>query len=580
MKTILLLSVSAFGLYAQPINATALNGKYHFIQMAILGSETGRPIETQTLGGDITFDGAGGYQLISQRGVGPGDAAAYEATGAYTVSTTGVIVFTDPANTGAKLSARLGADGAILTASSIDAEAMRGLFIAVRAPDWQDGPPEVHLTGNYAGASFLLPDGSIDALTTAFVELNADGAGRFSTVAATGQSSNQKNLTTRQAIAAAQYSLRSDGGGSVTFSDSAALFGGSRQIFVSPGGEILLGFSPDRGCREILVAVRRSTPTPIADWSGNWWINELLADNEIAGAVRLESSLGGLEPDGTGSVRLSQRLSTSEPWRDVTAVNYAAGSDDGSAQLGPFLEDGKSNLAIGSTAFVSAEVGAAGSNHRVHGLLFGVRASPAPDFAVRNAASLAPAAAPLSPAELVTLKGAGLANNAASVRVTINGTASALIGVTPDQINLQAPASLDGDSAIVAVRQGDAAAKTVTVALSQASPGIFTQNGSGAGLGAISHLDGTLVSGDSPAAAGETVTVLVTGLRAPAPAASLQAYIGEYPAAVLSVDAVPAMAGVYSVQLVVPAQAPSGNTAPLAFGNAGALTSMVDIAIK
>jgi len=48
----------------------------------------------------------------------------------------------------------------------------------------------------------------------------------------------------------------------------------------------------------------------------------------------------------------------------------------------------------------------------------------------------------------------------------------------------------------------------------------------------------------------------------------------------LSVDAVPAMAGVYSVQLVVPAQAPSGNSAPLALGNAGALTSMADIAIE
>jgi hypothetical protein len=227
MKTILLLFVSAISLCAQPVDATALNGKYHFIQMAILGSDTGRPIETQTIGGDITFDGAGAYQLTAQRGLGPGDTASYEATGAYTVSTTGVIVFTDPANASAKLSARMGADGIILIASYIDADAMRGLFIVVRAPDWQDGPAEAHLAGNYAGASFLLPDGSIDALTTAFVELNADGAGRFSTVAATGQSSNQKNLTTRQAIPPAQYSLRSDGGGSITFADSVTLFGGS-----------------------------------------------------------------------------------------------------------------------------------------------------------------------------------------------------------------------------------------------------------------------------------------------------------------------------------------------------------------
>src|SRR3977135_2206880 len=98
MKTILLLFVSAISLCAQTLEAHALNGKAHFVQRAILGSDTGRPIETQNIGGDIVFDGAGGYQVTAQRGVGPGDAVSYEATGAYTVSATGVIAFTDPAN--------------------------------------------------------------------------------------------------------------------------------------------------------------------------------------------------------------------------------------------------------------------------------------------------------------------------------------------------------------------------------------------------------------------------------------------------------------------------------------------------
>jgi hypothetical protein len=162
----------------------------------------------------------------------------------------------DPANSNLNPNARVGAGGTVLIGSSVEAsDGTRDLLIGVGASSWQNGPPEAHLTASYAGASFLFPDGSIDVLTTAFVELRADGAGRFSTVIATGQSANQKNPTKRQAIVGAQYKLGLDGAGNATFGESATLLAGSREIFVSSDGEILLGFSPDVSRREILVAV-------------------------------------------------------------------------------------------------------------------------------------------------------------------------------------------------------------------------------------------------------------------------------------------------------------------------------------
>ena len=250
------------------------------------------------------------------------------------------------------------------------------------------------------------------------------------------------------------------------------------------------------------------------------------------------------------AVRLAQRLSVGEPWRDVTAVNYAAQGDDGGTQLGSFLEDGRSNLALGSTAFVCAEVGAVDSFHRIHGLMFGVRAFAAPTVEVRNAASLASGIGPIAPAELITLRTGGIAKGTTvapagppiydlnGVRVTINGIASALLAVGSDWINLQAPANLDGDSAEIVVRNGDPISRAVTVPLSATSPGIFSQDGSGTGIAVALHADGSLVSAESPAAPGETLTVLAAGLGTSMPTlTSVWAFGGIDRVAVLSIDA-------------------------------------------
>lgn len=210
---------------------------------------------------------------------------------------------------------------------------------------------------------------------------------------------------------------------------------------------------------------------------------------------------------------------------------------------------------------------------------------------MRNAASLAPATEPVAPGELIALHAGGLASSTAiapdggpvyelnGVRVTINGIASALLSMTPDWITVQAPGSLGGDSAQVVVSNGGVVSNSVTVTLSASSPGIFSQDGSGTGIAAAWHADGNGVSSGSPAEPGETVTVFVAGVGTSLASANARAYVGGDGAAILSIDTLAGMVGVYRVQIALPATTPPGTIVPLGLGITTAFTCSVDIPI-
>jgi len=97
--------------------------------------------------------------------------------------------------------------------------------------------------------------------------------------------------------------------------------------------------------------------------------------------------------------------------------------------------------------------------------------------------------------------------------VEIGGIAAPLFYVSPGQINAQVPVGLTGGTAPLVVRNGASASAPVTITLRSFAPGIFTQNSSGSGPGAITHASNNLpVSSTLPAAAGEFVQIYATGL--------------------------------------------------------------------
>jgi uncharacterized protein (TIGR03437 family) len=121
-----------------------------------------------------------------------------------------------------------------------------------------------------------------------------------------------------------------------------------------------------------------------------------------------------------------------------------------------------------------------------------------PAFSLVNAASYAN---PCAPDSLATIFGANLAPSTASatldasgqlptelagIRVEIAGAAAGLSYVSPVQINLVVPAGIDTGTVSVVIRStASGASRTSSAFLRAAAPGVFTNDSSGSGPGAI-----------------------------------------------------------------------------------------------
>jgi uncharacterized protein (TIGR03437 family) len=100
------------------------------------------------------------------------------------------------------------------------------------------------------------------------------------------------------------------------------------------------------------------------------------------------------------------------------------------------------------------------------------------------------------------------------VEVYVDNWPSPMLYVSGSQINFILPGNeVAGNVTIRVVREG-VAGPEVTVALVEAAPALFDV---GTGFAIATHADGTLLTGASPAQAGEIVVVYATGLGATEP---------------------------------------------------------------
>ena len=121
-----------------------------------------------------------------------------------------------------------------------------------------------------------------------------------------------------------------------------------------------------------------------------------------------------------------------------------------------------------------------------------------------NSATMRP---DLSPGVLATLfaenlPATGEFGETKPVRVTLNGRSCRIIDVSPNQINLRVPAETEIGVAVLEVDNGIGLSQPMLVHIGRVSPGLF----------GIANEAGMLVGLDSPAAPGETLTLLATGL--------------------------------------------------------------------
>ena len=174
-----------------------------------------------------------------------------------------------------------------------------------------------------------------------------------------------------------------------------------------------------------------------------------------------------------------------------------------------------------------------------------------------------------------------LATTLAGAQVTFNGIAAPLFYASPLQINAQLPTESTGvDSATVEVTVNGQTSTPRTVIIGPVSPGIFTVDQNGSGAGAIHHEDFSLVTSQNPAAPGEIVLILCTGLgpvtnppASGAPASldplsettttPLTVTMDGLAAVVLFSGLTPDSVGLYEVNVVVPANTRTANDIPI-----------------
>lgn len=181
----------------------------------------------------------------------------------------------------------------------------------------------------------------------------------------------------------------------------------------------------------------------------------------------------------------------------------------------------------------------------------------------------------VAPGGLVSIFGTGLAagtsqaaglpwpGNLSGTTVTVDGIPAPVTFASPSQVNAQLPLDTR-DTAILRVSTASGFSETI-IRLADTAPAIFP-NG-------ILHANGTPVSASSPVTAGETLVVYATGLGQvdgrtsagqPAPSSPLlncmarpDVQIGDISVIPFFAGLTPGLAGVYQVNLVVPADLPA-----------------------
>jgi uncharacterized protein (TIGR03437 family) len=100
----------------------------------------------------------------------------------------------------------------------------------------------------------------------------------------------------------------------------------------------------------------------------------------------------------------------------------------------------------------------------------------------------------------------------AGTRVWFDGIAAPLVYTSAVQLAAIVPYEVAGETGTnMQVEYLGALSSPLTIPVVASLPGLFTDNESGTGQGAIFNTDGTLNSASNPAAIGRTVTLLVTG---------------------------------------------------------------------
>jgi len=600
------LAVLAAPISAQTLGNQSLNGKFFFRHVSLGTDITGSLTDPRSLLGTMSFDGAGHYSFTGQQVIGNNAATSQSGSGGYSIDPAGFVSLDNPQRSGAKVNARLSPGELLLGATTETADTTFDLFAAIPAP-----AGGAVLNGPFWTVTLEFPGGTTAAARNTIFSLNNSSLGDLSAISVTGHAANLSGgQPITQQVTGATYTLNPDGTGTVNFgaASSSALLSGSKSLYLSADGSMILGGSTATGAHDVLIGVKAASNITNASWNATSWGAGLRVNPESNRADVSDYS-GSVAARGAGKLTWTRRI---KPLGfaaiDFTGISpYTLNSDGtGSVQLIK-VALGASGKAFVGSAIDPADPGA-------YEVYFGAQVPTLTGsgifinpLGVLNAAGFAPAGNPISPGEFIALFGSGLAPSTQTaappypaslngVTVLINDTAAPIYYVSAGQINCLVPFNTHGPTATVTVQIGAAKSNTVTVPVAATAPAVYSLDNSGSGPGAILHTDFSVVNSAKPATAGETVLVFLTGMGAVTPPvadgtagganppsnanAAVAVLIAGEQSTVIYNGLAPGFPGLYQINVRLPPFLLTTGPVPLAIQTPNAFHDQVDIVVK
>jgi uncharacterized protein (TIGR03437 family) len=536
-----------------------VSGQYLFRYVTFFNDPNGNVTESCSLTGTMVFDGVSKYtlsntQLYDSGGTsGEGSCSSLDG-GTYGVQPNGIAQLDNPLFATTLFGTF---SQPVLTASSTEDD-YYDLFIAVQAPT--ASLSNSSLSGAFTVGTLDFLTASADFARDGYFTLNADGNGNIAAFTVNGTAANlNAGSPTQQSVGASTYALSGTSGGTVTFpgtaGDPSQIVSGARTLYVSADGNWFVGGSTSGS--DIFFGFRAPSGTSSNTMLSGTYFMAGMEDYLESGGGFLDCFYGSINTAGDGNLIWHQRF---EDIVDIVTYDYTfnapitIGADgsyyDGSIYTYLAGADGKAMMLIGS--------------YQQFSLIVGVRApSVTPTSTVwidptyvNNAANYTPITNAYAPGELVSLYGNfGVSAQSATtlpistklggVQVFVNGLASPVLYVSPNQVSAWIPYEISGDAfATFQVEVNGSKSNTVTVYADNSAPGIYTLAETGLGAGAILHADYSIVNDASPAVPGETVLLFMDGLGTVTPTVADGAaasgtnlsYSDEYNAGLILVD--------------------------------------------
>ena len=545
-----------------------LNGTYYFREVTLTSSDAFAIYGTINFSNGTYSINAAGLQASQGTGAGP-----YTTNGTYSIAASG-FGFINNLLIGSPVYGAVGANGVFI--GSITESNVSDIFVA--APLAAQGTGT--LNGPYT-ISYMQP--AVQSGGTPFgamLQLSSDGSGTIGNVGVTAYADT--TTATTQNITGVNYYL-SNNAFVVTFpTNNTGLVQGQEFFYSTPDGSFIFGGSPEDF--DMLVGVQTGN-TPA--FGGLYYQAGLQFDEsqfDSNGNIGTNTYYGSFNAN-SGVMLGHQRIQdgTDPAYGFTYSDSYPTGSGGSYTDQylnAQFIEGtGGEQIGVGMGPFPALSVAVAAPSFTGSGVYL----SPT---GVVNTASYSPFTAGVSPGDFIILYGSNLGPSTLqgasslplptkldNVQVMINNIPAPISYVRSDQVAVIVPYEVTSTVAQFQVINNGKSSNVITEFVNLTTPGVFTQDESGSGYAAALHVDGSLVTPDSPAQAGETVAVYMSGLGTVFPAVldgvgapsspnsltsnTFTAAISGTAATIAFQGLAPGFAGLYQVNI----QIPSGLTA-------------------